>query len=170
VSCCVPTFCSKRLFLSTLHCQLSLIYRPTTPRSAGYAHLQSLNLHDTKVTDAGLKELAGMKNLRKLNLSGCRSDDRAKVTDAGLKELAGHKNLQWLDLSYTQVTDAGLKELAGLKSLKELDLRVTKVTDAGLKELVALKNLQRLYIFATEATREGVAALQKELPKCIIEG
>jgi hypothetical protein len=33
------------------------------------------------------------------------------VTDAGLKELAGLKSLQSLDLSRTKVTDAGLKEL-----------------------------------------------------------
>jgi Ran GTPase-activating protein (RanGAP) involved in mRNA processing and transport len=33
------------------------------------------------------------------------------VTDAGLKELASLKNLSKLDLSDTQVTDEGLKEL-----------------------------------------------------------
>jgi hypothetical protein len=33
------------------------------------------------------------------------------VTDAGLKELAGLKSLQALDLTFTKVTDAGLKEL-----------------------------------------------------------
>ena len=44
------------------------------------------------------------------------------MTDAGLKELAGLKSLQTLDLNGTQVTDAGLKELAGLKSLQTLNL------------------------------------------------
>ena len=33
------------------------------------------------------------------------------MTDAGLKELAGLKSLQTLNLFHTQVTDAGLKEL-----------------------------------------------------------
>jgi internalin A len=45
-----------------------------------------------------------------------------EITDAGLKELAGLKNLQWLDLSSTKITDAGLKELAALKNLQTLDL------------------------------------------------
>jgi hypothetical protein len=36
---------------------------------------------------------------------------RTKVTDAGLKELAALKGLKVLDLSSTKVTDAGLKEL-----------------------------------------------------------
>ena len=39
------------------------------------------------------------------------------VTDAGLKELAALKQLQTLDLSDAQVTEAGLKELAGLTQL-----------------------------------------------------
>ena len=60
---------------------------------------------------------------------------RTQVTDAGLKELAGLKSLHTLDLRGTQVTDAGLKELAGLKSLHTLYLSGTQVTDAGVAEL-----------------------------------
>ena len=71
-----------------------------------------------------------------------------QVTDAGLKELAGLKSLQMLDLRHTQITDAGLKELAGLKNLQVLSLSNTKVTDAGLKELAGLKSLQALKLGA----------------------
>jgi hypothetical protein len=39
-----------------------------------------------------------------------------QVTDAGLKQLNGLKCLRTLDLGGTKVTDAGLKELSGLKS------------------------------------------------------
>ena len=67
--------------------------------------------------------------------------DETKMTDAGLKELAGLKSLQALYLAGTRVTDAGLKEVAGLKSLQTLDVRRTKVTDAGLKELAGLNSL-----------------------------
>src|SRR5206468_2949149 len=72
------------------------------------------------------------------------------VTDAGVKELAGLKSLQALNLFNTKLTDAGLKELAGLKSLQTLDLSFTQVTDAGLKELGGLKGLQTLYLTATQ--------------------
>ena len=65
----------------------------------------------------------------------CISVPCSKVTDAGLKELAGLKHLHKLDLFNTKVTDAGLKELAGLKSLRELRLIATKVTAAGVAEL-----------------------------------
>ena len=60
---------------------------------------------------------------------------RTQVTDAGLKELAGLKSLQTLNLDFTKVTDAGLKELAGLNSLQSLYLWGTKVTGAGFEEL-----------------------------------
>ena len=67
------------------------------------------------------------------------------MTDAGLKELAGLKNLQSLNLAYTKVTDAGLKELAGAEELAiRCTFTHTKVTDAGLKELAGLKSLQTL--------------------------
>ena len=45
-----------------------------------------------------------------------------KVTDAGLKDLAPLTQLQTLDLSETKVTDAGLKDLAALKQLRTLSL------------------------------------------------
>jgi internalin A len=57
------------------------------------------------------------------------------VTDEGLRELVGFKNLAWLDLRDTRVTDAGLKELAGLKNLATLFLQNTQVTEAGVAEL-----------------------------------
>ena len=88
-----------------------------------------LDLSETHVTDAGLKELAGLKQLTTLDLFG------TQVTDAGLKELAGLMQLTTLYLSETQVTDAGLKELAGLKQLTTLDLSYTRVTATGTAEL-----------------------------------
>jgi hypothetical protein len=48
--------------------------------------------------------------------------NRSQVTDARLKDLAGLNQLQTLDLSHTPVTDAGLKELAGLNQLQSLSL------------------------------------------------
>src|SRR5437764_14712830 len=45
-------------------------------------------LEDTKVTDAGLKDLKDLKSLESLNLFN------TKVTDAGLKELKDLKNLK----------------------------------------------------------------------------
>ena len=93
----------------------------------------------------------------------------ANATDANLKEVAGLKNLRSLDLAGTKVTDAGLKELAGLKSLSSLNLVGTPVTDAGLKELAALKNLHILNVNETQVTDAGEAELRKALPYCQIQ-
>jgi hypothetical protein len=70
-----------------------------------------------------------MKSLRVLYL------DAARITDAGLKELAGLKGLQELALFDTKVTDAGLEVLAGLKNLRALWLDGPEITDAALGEL-----------------------------------
>ena len=77
-----------------------------------------------------MKELAALKNLTKLDLS------ETKLTDAGLKELAKLQSLTTLELrSNPGVTDASVKELKQLKQLITLDLRGTKVTNLGLHEL-----------------------------------
>src|SRR5437868_6633691 len=91
--------------------------------------------------------------------------DNTKVTDAGLKELKEVKSLQTLYLSVTAVTDAGLKELKELKNLQTLYLNGTKVTDRGLKELKDLKNLRTLEVAFTAVTDAGVKELKAALPK-----
>jgi hypothetical protein len=81
-------------------------------------------------TDLGLKHyLAAIEPPVYLSLY------KWKVSNAGLKELAGLTDLETLDLRSTKVTNEGLKELAGLRNLKFLDLRNTKVTDNGREEL-----------------------------------
>jgi Leucine-rich repeat (LRR) protein len=98
-----------------------------------------LDLQDSGMMDAGLKQLAHLTNLIALDLREMHGDK--SVTNAGLKELAGLKNLARLNLTATRVTDAGLKELASLEKLANLDLSWTRVDGSGLKDLAGLKNL-----------------------------
>jgi internalin A len=75
--------------------------------------IQSLNLHDSPISDSGLVHLKGLKNLRVILLY------RTHVSDAGLVHLKGLTNLSALQVDGTQVTDAGVKELArALPSLR----------------------------------------------------
>jgi hypothetical protein len=92
----------------------------------------------------------------------------SRVTDAELKHLAGLKRLTTLHLDNSQVTDAGLEKLAGLKCLSVLYLNNTQVTDAGLVHLAGLNNLEFLGVYRTQVTDAGVAELQKSLPNCQI--
>lgn len=94
--------------------------------------------------------------------------DKTGVADRDLKGLAGLKQLRVLNLFGTGVTDAGLKELAALKDLQGLDLRGTKVTDRGLKVLAVLQRLESVFLEPANVTNAGVAALQKALPGCRI--
>jgi internalin A len=66
--------------------------------------LQILNLSQTAITDAGLKPIASLPNLRNLILP-------VSITDAGLVHLKGLRNLKILLLNGTKVTDAGLRDI-----------------------------------------------------------
>jgi Leucine-rich repeat (LRR) protein len=90
--------------------------------------LQILNLSQTAITDAGLKPIESLPNLRNLILP-------VSITDAGLVHVKGLTQLESLNLLDSQVSDAGLVHLKGLRNLKILLLNGTKVTDAGLREI-----------------------------------
>ena len=87
--------------------QLHLLTKATADRKRPNSpeEVATLDLSHTPVTDAGLRELAPLKNLTTLNLS------HTPVTDAGLRELAALKHLTTLRLSHTPVTDGGIAEL-----------------------------------------------------------
>jgi len=149
--------------------------------------LDTLDLRDTKVSDAALTQLEPIKRLRTLRFRGQR------ISDAGLKHLRGFTQLEVLILHTTEVTGAGFQELKASTKLKALNLHgspikdesiehlkvfnkleglylgSTSITDAGLKRLHDFTWLKELDVRFTNTTREGVAVLQKALPKCRIE-
>jgi internalin A len=114
-----------------------------------------LEFRNVKITDAGLKELAGLRHLVTLNLGG------TAITDAGLPALAGLTNLRNLRLSGTKITDAGMKELASLKSLDMLIMDDTAITHVGIKELAPLKNLRWLVVPDQSVTDQTLRTLRE---------
>ena len=94
--------------------------------------------------------------------------DGSQITDEGLKDVAKLQHLERLDLSDTKITDAGLKEVAKLQKLKSLRLNDTEISDEGLKEVAKLKKLEKLDLNFTQITDNGAAELQKALPNCRI--
>src|SRR6516165_6932880 len=90
----------------------------------GLAQTRALDLGFTMVSDTGIKELAGLfPQLQSLNLAG------TKISNAGLKDLAAFKQLQTLIIGYDGLTDAGLKDLAGLAALQTLVLEGNPISD-----------------------------------------
>ncbi len=116
-----------------------------------------------KFDDAMLSKFAPIaEKMEDMNLS------RSKVTDAGVSHLAGMKNLVRLRLDGTGITDAALDQIAGLQKLEYLNLYGTKITDAGLAKLEKLTQLKSLYIWQTGATKPAAEALHAKLPKTVI--
>jgi hypothetical protein len=82
-----------------------------------------------------------------------------KGTEADLKHLAKLDNLRAVNLHLSQVTDDGLRHLAGLKGLKGLGIHGPKVTDRGLEHLQALTDLGYLSVSHTQVSEAGLAGL-----------
>ena len=76
-----------------------------------------------------LRLLAGLPNLRELDLTGCN------VEDDELKIVGQLQRLTWISLNGTGVTDEGLKHLAPIGGLKVLETENTRVSPNGLKML-----------------------------------
>jgi hypothetical protein len=125
--------------------------RELTPLLVRLKHLESLDL-SSFVTDAGIKEVAKLKQLRKLWLCA------TPITDTGLKKLAGLAKLEFLYLSNDQMTGVGLQHLAGLKDLKKLTLQHVPLTDTGLK---ALGSLQQLHILDLDGSAVDDAGMKE---------
>jgi len=138
----------------------------------------SVDLHHTKLTDAGLEHLKGLRQLLILDLGGTKVTNAGlatikgltqlgaldlgatQVSDVGLEHLKGLTQLQFLLLGRTQVTDAGLQHLRGLTKLQQLDLRENQVTDVGVGHLKGLTKLQWLNLWGTQVSDEGLEHLK----------
>jgi internalin A len=117
--------------------------------------VRCLGLRDCAgVTDAALASIARMKGLRAVILDGTR------VTDAGMERLAALSDLEWVFLDGTAVTDAGVKRLMRLRGLRGLSLCGTKVTDAGLREVGSLSDLKYLFLDGTAVTDATLRRLE----------
>jgi Leucine-rich repeat (LRR) protein len=143
----------KRLELSSLYVGDDAAEHLREMRS-----LEALNVYDHRLSDAGLRKLTELTNLRELNLSlgyeQYRRDYQDPFSERDLEQLTRLKELRALGLANTAVTDAGLRQVAKLTQLRQLGLGGTKVTAAGLATLGALPHLESLDITDTAAQAE----------------
>jgi Leucine-rich repeat (LRR) protein len=129
---------------------------------AELTNLEELSLASTPIDDAALQALAGLPNLRKLDLN------QTGATGRGLVHLAKLPKLAELSLAGSKVSDLFAEEVGTLTKLERLPLASCTFSDAGLKHLADLSNLKHLDLTGTQVTADGVAALQQALPKCKI--
>lgn len=114
----------------------------------------AIELFDKDVSDEDLAGLAGMKQLKFLELS-----HNPRLTDAGIATLSGLENLRVLDLTSTSVTGAGLRDRADMVSLYQLNLTDCPVTDESLAAIPHFPKLEELLIGGTEVTDKGLMSL-----------
>ena len=123
--------------------------------------LEYLSL-DPGVTDAGLKHVGQLPNLRWLKIG------TGKIRGPGLAELANLPRLERLCLCssfQSQISDRHIKYMEGLTQLKSLTLWVTcdRLTDTSLASISKLTNLQELHFIMTNPkfTSGGIAHLRR---------
>lgn len=142
--------------------------------------LTSLDLSNTRVSNAGLKELIDLPKLASLRIGGTLVtpqgvrdflERRSRLEVQQLKQLSlagfswGGKELdlinlpnRWeeLDLSGWKLSDADLEKLPVSKHLQTLKLSRTDITDAGVAFLNRIPSLRRLYLRGTQVTNAGL--------------
>ena len=143
--------------------------------------LESLNIISTKFNDDWIPSLAKLTNLKSL-----RFTNNGKLTDAGMAQLAGLKNLENFSFVGTQMTgkayaqfegfakltgvshrgssidDEGLRQLCDhLPYLESLSLAHAKFTDAGAPHLAKLTKLKGLELGTSKATPQALKAITK---------
>jgi internalin A len=112
------------------------------------------------VTEAGVRQLWNLRNLRRLTLGGLWGRN---VMDAALQGIGCLQNLAELNLRFAQITDGGLKWIGGLSDLRQLNLKSQRISDAGLQHLKGFTNLTKLdlgWTGITDAGMSGIAELK----------
>ncbi|MFN0054512.1 MAG: hypothetical protein ACKV0T_20235 [Planctomycetales bacterium] len=114
-----------------------------------------------RLTDAGVGHLGHLERLESVHLSN------SPIGDEALQVLSTLPNLRRMSMQQNHFSDAGLKYLANMSQLRSLwiGLGHGRITDEGIRSLEGLEDLQELDLQKTQVTPEGVAELQKALPK-----
>ena len=97
-------------------------------------HIISLDLTDSKVTNAGLDFIAKMPNLKKLFLEGVQEVDVTGITK--LKDL---QNLEYLNLIRVKLEASAVDFLISIESLREVYLFETGLDEAAIGKLKTAK-------------------------------
>ncbi|HRX80619.1 MAG: hypothetical protein H6821_05815 [Planctomycetaceae bacterium] len=144
--------------------------------------LKHLAIEKFQGTEKGLRAIAELPNLQRLQLRGGQVGDNAMAvisrcvslknlnlpdasfSDEGLAALKGLPQLELLRFHTQHVSDEGLTHIAEMKSIRFLHLIGVPITDQGLANLEVMQQLESFYIDDTAATDEGIERLLKAVP------
>ncbi len=127
---------AKAKFAEFSHCNLS---DSDLEDLRGLVAMEALSLNDNPVTGVGLIHLGDSRHLRNLYATGTQFDD------AGMRNLADLRSLEHLTVSGSdQLTDEGFKVLRSLTALKRLLVQGGRISESSLKCLQGMRQLESL--------------------------
>ncbi len=112
---------------------------------AALTALEDLGTDGIQVTDAGLKHLAALPNLRSASFFHIAFPDKG-FTGAGFAAFKTLPKLERLTVAGTPFNDTGMAAIAELTQLKEFRTWHTFQTQAGNEQLLKLPNLRTIYL------------------------
>ncbi len=119
--------------------------------------LESLNVISTKFNDEWMPHIAKLRRLKTL-----RFTNNGKLTDAGMVQLAGLKDLETFSFVGTAITGRAYAKFEGFTKLVKVSHRGSSIDDEGLKELCDhLPNLENISLAHAKFTDAGAANLAK---------
>jgi Leucine-rich repeat (LRR) protein len=119
--------------------------------------LESLNIISTKFNDAWMTPIGKLTNLKVL-----RFTNNGKLTDAGMAQLAGLKNLENFSFVGTQMTGKAYAQFEGFTKVTRVSHRGSSIDDEGLRQLCDhLPNLESLSLAHAKFTDVGAPHLAK---------
>ncbi|MBK9142980.1 MAG: protein kinase [Candidatus Melainabacteria bacterium] len=123
--------------------------------------LTEIQLEGLPVEGTCFEKAAG-SGLRKIRLMDCR------ISDAGLKAIAGVRTTTWLclrgaDQRFSEKN--GIARLRGLDRLAVLEISINQLEAGGTDELGNLTNLTALYLFCDRRLGEGELHFLSRLPR-----
>lgn len=121
------------------------------------ATLESLNVISTKFNDAWMPHIARLTKLKVL-----RFTNNGPLTDAGMAQLAGLKDLEQFSFVGTRITGRAYAQFDGFTKLTRVSHRGSSIDDEGLKELCDhLPNLESISLAHAKFTDAGAPHLSK---------
>jgi hypothetical protein len=119
--------------------------------------LESLNIISTKFNDEWMGPIGKLTNLKVL-----RFTNNGKLTDAGMAQLAGLKQLEAFSFVGTQMTGKAYAQFEGFTKLTRVSHRGSSIDDEGLRQLCDhLPNLESLSLAHARFTDAGAPHLAK---------
>jgi uncharacterized protein len=115
--------------------------------------IPALDAHG-QMTDEILERIADLDHVTTLKLGGSK-----QLTDAGLRHLARMPQLRALDVGGSAITDASLEVLRSLPELRSFNAWGTQVTDRGAARLTHCPHLERVDLAFTASGDGAIAAL-----------